>query len=60
VWDDNISSVYKSSVRLLFAIEPEITIGVGDIEGAAEAIFAGLYAQRYSFVDHSTTDALTS
>jgi len=49
VWDDNIFISHTNRVSdYYFAIEPEITIGVGDMEGRSRS---------YLFVDHSDQDA---
>jgi hypothetical protein len=59
VWDDNIfiSHTDKKS-DYYFAIEPEITIGVGDIEGRSRSYLRLDYMpSAILFVDHSDEDA---
>jgi hypothetical protein len=59
VWDDNIfiSHTDKKS-DYYFAIEPEITLGVGDIEGRSRSYLRLDYMpSAILFVDHSDQDA---
>ena len=59
VWDDNIfiSHTDKKS-DYYFAIEPEITIGVGDMEGRSRSYFRLDYMpSAILFVNHSDQDA---
>src|SRR5438874_528005 len=59
VWDDNIflTHTHKTS-DYYFAIEPEITIGVGDIEGRNRSYLRLDYMpSAILFVDHSDQDA---
>src|SRR5438874_2717449 len=59
VWDDNIflTHTHKTS-DYYFAIEPEITIGVGDIEGRNRSYLRLEYMpSAILFVDHSDEDA---
>jgi hypothetical protein len=59
VWDDNIfiSNTHRVS-DYYFAIEPEITIGVGDIEGRNTSYLRLDYMpSAILFVDHSDEDA---
>ena len=59
VWDDNIflSHTNKSS-DYYFAIEPQITIGFGDIEGRSRSYLRLDYMpSAILFVDHSDQDA---
>jgi hypothetical protein len=59
VWDDNIFISHTNRVSdYYFAIEPEITIGVGDIEGRNRAYLRLDYMpSAILFVDHSDEDA---
>jgi hypothetical protein len=59
VWDDNIfiSNTDKKS-GYYFAIEPQITIGVGDMEGRSRSYLRLDYMpSAILFVDHSNQDA---
>src|SRR6266498_2851055 len=59
VWDDNIFISHTNRVSdYYFAIEPEITIGFGDIEGRSSSYFRLDYMpSAILFVDHSDEDA---
>src|SRR6266513_3102983 len=59
VWDDNIFISHTNKVSdYYFAIEPEITIGVGDIEGRNRGYLRLDYMpSAILFVDHSDEDA---
>ncbi len=59
VWDDNIFISHTNKVSdYYFAIEPEITIGVGDIEGRNRSYLRLDYMPSgLLFVDHSDQDA---
>jgi hypothetical protein len=59
VWDDNIFISHTNRVSdYYFAIEPEITIGVGDIEGRSRSYLRLDYMpSAILFVDHSDEDA---
>jgi len=59
VWDDNIFISHTNRVSdYYFAIEPEITIGVGDIEGRGRSYLRLDYMpSAILFVDHSDEDA---
>src|SRR6266513_2516290 len=59
VWDDNIFITHTNKVSdYYFAIEPEITIGVGDIEGRNRGYLRLDYMpSAILFVDHSDEDA---
>jgi hypothetical protein len=59
VWDDNIFISHTNRVSdYYFAIEPEITIGVGDIEGRNSSYLRLDYMpSAILFVDHSDEDA---
>jgi len=59
VWDDNIFISNTNRVSdYYFAIEPEITIGVGDIEGRNRSYLRLDYMpSAILFVDHSDEDA---
>jgi Putative beta-barrel porin 2 len=59
VWDDNIFISHTDKVSdYYFAIEPEITIGVGDIEGRNRSYLRLDYMpSAILFVDHSDEDA---
>ena len=59
VWDDNIFISHTNKVSdYYFAIEPEITIGVGDIEGRHGGYLRLDYMpSAILFVDHSDQDA---
>src|SRR4029077_2669103 len=59
VWDDNIFLSHTNRVSdYYFAIEPQITIGVGDIEGRNRAYLRLDYMpSAILFVDHSNEDA---
>ena len=59
VWDDNIFISHTNKVSdYYFAIEPEITIGVGDIEGRSRSYLRLDYMpSAILFVDHSDQDA---
>jgi hypothetical protein len=59
VWDDNIFISHTDRVSdYYFAIEPEITIGVGDIEGRSSSYLRLDYMpSAILFVDHSDEDA---
>jgi putative beta-barrel porin BBP2 len=59
VWDDNIFISHTNKVSdYYFAIEPEITIGVGDIEGRNRSYLRLDYMpSAILFVDHSDEDA---
>src|SRR5881397_3767783 len=59
VWDDNIFISHTDRVSdYYFAIEPEITIGVGDIEGRNRSYLRLDYMpSAILFVDHSDEDA---
>jgi hypothetical protein len=59
VWDDNIFISHTNKVSdYYFAIEPEITIGVGDIEGRSRSYLRLDYMpSAILFVDHSDEDA---
>src|SRR6266550_4365155 len=59
VWDDNIFISHTNKVSdYYFAIEPEITIGVGDIEGRNRGYLRLDYMpSAILFVDHSDQDA---
>ena len=59
VWDDNIFISHTNKVSdYYFAIEPEITIGVGDIEGRNRSYLRLDYMpSAILFVDHSDQDA---
>jgi hypothetical protein len=62
VWDDNIFISHTNRVSdYYFAIEPEITIGVGDIEGRGRAYLRLDYMpSAILFVDHSNQDAFNN
>src|SRR6266576_4740385 len=59
VWDDNIFLRHTNKVSdYYFAIEPQITIGVGDIEGRNRGYLRLDYMpSAILFVDHSDEDA---
>jgi hypothetical protein len=59
VWDDNIFLSHTNRVSdYYFAIEPQITVGVGDIEGRNRAYLRLDYMpSAILFVDHSDEDA---
>jgi hypothetical protein len=59
VWDDNIFITHTDQKSdYFFAIEPEITIGVGDIEGRSRSYLRLDYMpSAILFVDHSDQDA---
>jgi hypothetical protein len=59
VWDDNIFISHTNKVSdYYFAIEPQITIGVGDIEGRNRGYLRLDYMpSAILFVDHSDEDA---
>ena len=59
VWDDNIFISHTNRVSdYYFAIEPEITIGVGDMEGHNSSYLRLDYMpSAILFVDHSDKDA---
>jgi Putative beta-barrel porin 2 len=59
VWDDNIFISHTNRVSdYYFAIEPEITIGVGDMEGRSRSYLRLDYMPSgILFVDHSDQDA---
>jgi hypothetical protein len=59
VWDDNIFISHTNRVSdYYFAIEPEITLGVGDIEGRNRGYLRLDYMpSAILFVDHSDEDA---
>jgi hypothetical protein len=59
VWDDNIFISHTNRVSdYYFAIEPQITIGVGDIEGRNRSYLRLDYLPSgILFVDHSDEDA---
>ncbi len=59
VWDDNIFITHTNKASdYYFAIEPEITIGVGDIEGHNRSYLRLDYMpSAILFVDHSDQDA---
>jgi hypothetical protein len=59
VWDDNIFISHTNRVSdYYFAIEPEITIGIGDIEGRNRSYLRLDYMpSAILFVDHSDEDA---
>ncbi len=59
VWDDNILISHTNRVSdYYFAIEPQITIGVGDIEGRNRGYLRLDYMpSAILFVDHSDEDA---
>jgi Putative beta-barrel porin 2 len=59
VWDDNIFISHTNRVSdYYFAIEPEITIGVGDMEGRSSSYLRVDYMPSgILFVDHSDEDA---
>jgi len=59
VWDDNIFISHTNRVSdYYFAIEPEITIGIGDIEGRSRSYLRLDYMpSAILFVDHSDEDA---
>jgi hypothetical protein len=59
VWDDNIFITHTNRVSdYYFAIEPEITIGVGDMEGRSRSYLRLDYMPSgILFVDHSDQDA---
>src|SRR5881296_3090115 len=59
VWDDNIFISHTDRVSdYYFAIEPQITIGVGDIEGRNRSYLRLDYMpSAILFVDHSDQDA---
>ena len=59
VWDDNIFVSHTDRTSdYYFAIEPEITIGVGDIEGRSRSYLRLDYMpSAILFVDHSDQDA---
>src|SRR6476660_104655 len=59
VWDDNIFISHTNKVSdYYFAIEPQITIGVGDIEGRNRSYLRLDYMpSAILFVDHSDQDA---
>ena len=59
VWDDNIFISHTNRVSdYYFAIEPEITIGFGDIEGRSSSYLRLDYMpSAILFVDHSDEDA---
>ena len=59
VWDDNIFISHTNRVSdYYFAIEPEITIGVGDMEGRSRSYLRLDYMpSAILFVDHSDQDA---
>ena len=59
VWDDNIFISHTNRVSdYYFAIEPEITIGFGDIEGRSRAYLRLDYMpSAILFVNHSDEDA---
>jgi len=59
VWDDNIFISHTNRVSdYYFAIEPEITIGVGDMEGRSRSYLRLDYMpSAILFVDHSDEDA---
>jgi hypothetical protein len=58
VWDDNIFISHTNRVSdYYFAIEPEITIGVGDMEGRSRSYLRLDYMpSAILFVDHSDED----
>jgi Putative beta-barrel porin 2 len=58
VWDDNIFISHTNRVSdYYFAIEPEITIGVGDMEGRSRSYLRLDYMpSAILFVDHSDQD----
>ncbi len=59
VWDDNIFISHTNRVSdYYFAIEPQITLGVGDIQGRSRSYLRLDYMPSgILFVDHSTQDA---
>src|SRR5205809_4795123 len=59
VWDDNIFISHTDQKSdYFFAIEPQITIGVGDIEGRSRSYLRLDYMpSAILFVDHSNQDA---
>ena len=59
VWDDNIFISHTNKVSdYYFAIEPQITIGVGDMEGRNKSYLRLDYMpSAILFVDHSDQDA---
>ena len=59
VWDDNIFITHTDTKSdYYFAIEPQITIGVGDIEGRSRSYLRLDYMpSAILFVDHSDQDA---
>jgi hypothetical protein len=59
VWDDNIFISHTNRVSdYYFAIEPEITLGIGDIEGRNRGYLRLDYMpSAILFVDHSDEDA---
>src|SRR6266511_168944 len=59
VWDDNIFISHTNKVSdYYFAIEPQITIGVGDMEGRSRSYLRLDYMpSAILFVDHSDQDA---
>jgi hypothetical protein len=62
VWDDNIFISHTNKVSdYYFAIEPQITIGVGDIEGRNRSYLRLDYMpSAILFVDHSDEDAFNN
>jgi hypothetical protein len=62
VWDDNIFISHTDKVSdYYFAIEPVITIGVGDIEGRNRSYLTLSYMpSAILFVDHSDQDAFNN
>jgi hypothetical protein len=62
VWDDNIFISHTDKVSdYYFAIEPVITIGVGDIEGRNRSYLRLSYMpSAILFVDHSDQDAFNN
>ena len=62
VWDDNIFISHTNKVSdYYFAIEPVITVGVGDIEGRNRSYLRLSYMpSAILFVDHSDQDAFNN
>ena len=62
VWDDNIFISHTNKVSdYYFAIEPVITVGVGDIEGRNRSYLTLSYMPSgILFVDHSDQDAFNN
>jgi len=62
VWDDNIFITHTDKVSdYYFAIEPVITVGVGDIEGRNRSYLTLSYMPSgILFVDHSDQDAFNN